>query len=60
MATSSLSRDFVINDPKAVDKLIKAMENPVKIHLKKRDPEEEQKNKEKVLCKVLARIDSLK
>lgn len=60
MATSSLSRDFVINDPKAVDKLIKAMENPVKINLKQRDPEEVQKNKEKVLCKILARLDSLK
>lgn len=41
MATSSLSRDFVINDPKAVDKLIKAMENPVKINLPKRDLVEE-------------------
>lgn len=60
MATSSLSRDFVINDPKAVDKLIKAMENPVKINLPKRDLVEKQKQREKALQAILARIDLMK
>lgn len=59
MATSSLSRDFVISDPKSIDKLIHAMENPVKFKLEKRNPEQEKQRKEKALCNFLAQLNSL-
>lgn len=57
MATSSFSREFVISDPKAVDKLIEAMENPVIIKLKPRKEESEEERKA-FLCKLKEHIRS--
>lgn len=58
MATSSLSRDFVISDPKSIDKLIWAMENPTIFHLEEdtRTEEEKKEDTEKLLCKIRERL----
>lgn len=58
MATSSFSKKFVIEDPKAVEQLIRAMENPVKIKLKPQREESEAERKE-FLCKLQQHIRSL-
>lgn len=56
MATSSFSKNFVIEDEKSVELLIEAMENPVEIVLPKRDLEQEAKRKAEILCKLDKRL----
>ncbi len=43
MATSSFEKNFVITDKKVAKKLLKALENPDIIHVKKKDLAEENK-----------------
>lgn len=59
MATSSFSKEFVIDDPKSVELLIDALENPVEIKLVKRDPIKEEERKKEILCKLEKRLASL-
>lgn len=59
MATSSLSRDFIVNDPKSIDKLIEAMDNPVKIELPKTNEKQEKESENKALCAIKKYLASL-
>ena len=52
MATSSFDKHFVINDPKAVEQLIHAMENPTEIKLPQKDLIKEQQDKQDFLCAI--------
>lgn len=56
MATSSFSKNFVIEDEKSVELLIEAMENPVEIVLPKRDLEQEAKRKAEILAKIREKL----
>lgn len=56
MATSSFSKNFVIEDEKSVELLIEAMENPVEIVLPKRDLEQEETE---ALCLIKAYREQL-
>lgn len=59
MATSSFSKKFIIEDPKAIEQFIYAMENPTPITLKPAKEESEDERKE-FLCKLSEHISSLK
>lgn len=60
MATSSLSRDFVITDHQSVDKLIYAMEHPVKIKVTKPDFEKDKQETQEALCAIKKFLASVK
>lgn len=61
MATSSFSKNFVIDDPDAVEQLIQAMENPTQITLSpRRSEEQEQKDIEDFLCAAKKQLASQK
>lgn len=61
MATSSFSKNFVIDDPDAVAQLIHSMENPTPVVLDpRRSDEQEQKDTEAFLCAVKKQLALLK
>lgn len=60
MATSSFSKKFIINNPKEVEKLIYAMENPTPVKISpEKSSEQEQKDTETLLCAIKKRLASL-
>lgn len=60
MATSSFSKKFVIDNPKEVEKLIEAMENPIKVYIQPElSSEEEAKEKEALICAIKKRLACL-
>lgn len=58
MATSSFSKKFVIDNPKEVEKLIYAMENPTPVVLSKPKVESAEERKD-FLCQLKKRIHSM-
>lgn len=58
MATTSFSKNFVINDPKAVKDLLQAIENPTEIVLKNKDVSQEEQRKQDLLCAIKKQLAS--
>lgn len=52
MATSSFNKRFIVEDPKEINKLLTALENPVDIYVQKRDPAQAEQDKQALLCSI--------
>nr|WP_314741832.1 hypothetical protein [uncultured Haemophilus sp.] len=58
MATSSFSKNFVINDPNAIKDLLQAIEHPTEITLKKKNVPQEEQRKQDLLCAIKKQLAS--
>lgn len=52
MATSSLSRDFVVSNHQVIDELIRSIDEPTQIVLVKKTEQEKNDSEQQALCAI--------